>query len=158
MDICEHIKNITKAPKDVDFTTASTVNEDQIRTMKTICKSSELATKDASRYLLLDLTSKSSLVRLRSLCVIDSLFLRSKVFRKEISSNIRLIAECAGYLGGKSIENNEQRVLLQSRIKMLLEMWDSLYGEFLPEIRALTRYMREFLHLDMPNIQVYESY
>jgi hypothetical protein len=35
-----------------------------------------------------------------------------------------------------------------------LEMWDMHYGEFLPEIRALTRHMKEFLRLEMPDINV----
>jgi hypothetical protein len=39
-------------------------------------------------------------------------------------------------------------------VKEVLEMWDMHYGEFLPEIRALTRHMKEFLRLEMPDINV----
>jgi hypothetical protein len=155
MSIAKLVQNATKKKKgETDIIVTSFVSDDDIKAIKIICKNNEMAVKEVARYLLLDLGNRSAVVRLRSLCIIDLLFLRSKLFRKEISCNIRAIAQCGGFLGCKITENIEHRDLLQHRVKELLEMWDVYYGEFLPEIRAITRYMRESLRLDMPNIQV----
>lgn len=155
MSVSKLVQNITRAPKGVsEIAFASAVSEEATQPLKKICKNDCLATEDVARCLLLDLGNRSAVIRLRSLSVIDSLFLRSKIFRKSVSEHIRLIAECAGYLDGKSFENTEHRDALQHRVKELLEMWDTYYGEFLPEIRALTRYMKESLHLEMPSIEV----
>ena len=156
MSVSKAVQNITKAPKGVsDFCVATTVTDDLLHVLKKICRNDKNATDDVSRCLLLDLASRSAIVRMRSLNVIDSLFLRSKEFRKGISVNIRSIAECAGFLGGKPLDNMEHRDLLQHRVKEMLEMWDMYYGDFLPEIRALARHMKEFLHLVMPDIKVH---
>ena len=155
MSVSKLVQNITRAPKGVsEIAFASAVSEEATQPLKKICKNDCLAVEDVARCLLLDLGNRSAIVRLRSLSVIDSLFMRSKAFRKSISVEIRSIAECAGFLNGKSFENTEHRDALQHRVKELLEMWDTYYGEFLPEIRALSRHMREFLHLEMPNIEV----
>lgn len=155
MNIAKLIQNATKKKKgETDINVASFVTDDDIKAIKAVCRKNDVAVKEVARYLVLDLGNRSAVVRLRSLCIIDLLFLRSKVFRKEISCNVRLIAQCGGFMGSKITENIEHRDFLQHRVKELLEMWDVYYGEFLPEIRALTRYMRESLCLDMPNIEV----
>lgn len=155
MSVTKLIQNVTKAPKGVtDLRVASIVTDDSIQALKSICKKDEQSVEDVARYLLLDLASRSTVVRLRTLFVIDSLFFRSKIFRKVISSNIRVVAQCAGFLSGKSIDCPLHREFLQNRVKELLEMWDTYYGEFLPEIRALTRHMKEFLRVEMPDINV----
>jgi hypothetical protein len=154
MSVSRLVQNATKAPKGVtDLHSASFVSDDSLVGIKAECKKDDSTVRDVARYLLLDLTNKSTIVRLRSLSIINSLFLRSKEFRKEINSHIRSIVECAGFLSAKNVENVEHRELLELRVKELLESWDCYYGEFLPEIRALTRHMKEFLRLDMPNIQ-----
>lgn len=155
MSIIKLVQAATKAPKGVtDLTAASIVSDESILALKSMCKNDQRSIEDVSRYLLLDLTNRSAVVRLKSLSVIDALFFRSKSFRKEISMNIRLVAESAGFLSGKVIDCNIQRDALQHKVKELLEMWDIHYGEFLPEIRALTRHMKEFLRLEMPDINV----
>jgi hypothetical protein len=155
MNIAKLVQNATKKKKgETDINIASFVSDDDIKAIKAICRNNEIAVKEVARYLVLDLGNRSAVVRLRSLCIIDLLFLRSKVFRNEISCNVRLIAQCGGFLGSKITENIEHRDLLQHRVKELLEMRDVYYGEFLPEIWALTRYMKESLRLDMLNIQV----
>jgi hypothetical protein len=158
MSIVKLVQKATKAPKDVtDLQAAIVVSEDSVLALKTICREDENCIDDVARYLLLDLSNRSPIVRLKALGVIDSLFFRSKIFRKAISSNIRSVAECAGFLGGKPINCESQRELLEHRVKELLELWDNYYGEYFPEIRALTRHMREFLRLTMPNINVRSS-
>ena len=155
MSIVKLVQKATKAPKDVrDLQTAIIVSEDSVLALKSACKEDERCVDDVARYLLLDLANRSPIVRLKALGVIDSLFFRSKIFRKAISSNIRSVAECAGFLGGKPINCQSHRELLEHRVKELLELWDNYYGEYFPEIRALTRHMREFLRLTMPNINV----
>lgn len=155
MSIIKLVQAATKAPKGVnDLQVASVVTDESIQALKSVCKTDQQSIEEVSRYLLLDLTNRSTIVRLKSLNVIDSLFFRSKSFRKVISVNIRLVAESAGFLTGKVIECAAQRDALQHRVKELLEMWDMHYGEFLPEIRALTRHMKEFLRLEMPDINV----
>ena len=155
MNVSKLVQNTTKAPKGVtDISVASVISDDAIHGLKKVCKNDESAIEDVVRYLLLDLGNRSVVVRLRSLSVIDSLFLRSRIFRKGISSNIRSVAQCAGFVGGKGFENTEHREALQHRVKELLETWDMYYGEFLPEIRAITRHMKEYLLLEMPNIKV----
>ena len=156
MSVSKAVQNVTKAPKGVtDFHLATTVTDDVLKALKFSCRNDSKSIDDAARCLLLDLASRSAIVRLRSLSVIDSLFLRSKEFRKRISVNIRSIAECAGFLGGKHLDNVEHRNILEHRVKEMLEMWDMYYGDFLPEIRALVRHMKEFLHLVMPDIKVH---
>lgn len=158
MSIVKLVQKATKAPKDVtDLQTAIVVSEDTVLALKTICREDKNCIDDVARYLLLDLANRSPIVRLKALGVIDSLFFRSKIFRKAISSNIRSVAECAGFLGGKPINCESQRELLEHRVKELLELWDNYYGEYFPEIRALTRHMREFLRMTMPNINVRSS-
>lgn len=155
MSIAKLVQKATKAPKDItDMQAAILVSEDSVLALKTICQEDEKCIDDVARYLLLDLSNRSAIVRLKSLGVIDSLFSRSKIFRKAISSNIRSVAECAGFLNGKRINCESDRELLENRVKELLELWDNYYGEYFPEIRALTRHMREFLRLTMPNINV----
>ena len=158
MSIVKLVQKATKAPKDItDLQAAILVSEDSVLALKTVCREDESCIDDVARYLLLDLANRSPIVRLKALGVIDSLFFRSKIFRKAISSNIRSVAECAGFLGGKPINCESQRELLEHRVKELLELWDNYYGEYFPEIRALTRHMREFLRLTMPNINVSPS-
>jgi hypothetical protein len=155
MSVIKLVQAATKAPRGVtDLRAASIVSDESILALKSICKNDEQSIEDVSRYLLLDLTNRSAIVRLKSLSIIDALFFRSKSFRKEISKNIRLVAESAGFLAGKVIDCTIQRDALQHKVKELLEMWDMHYGEFLPEIRALTRHMKEFLRLEMPDINV----
>ena len=155
MSIIRLVQSSTKAPAgETDFSTACLVTPDSILALKSLCKSDGQSTIDACRYLLLDLSNRSVVVRLRALSVIDLLFFRSGLFRKEISLNIRVVAQSAGFLGGKISECASHRDLLQHRTKELLEIWDTCFGEFLPQIRALTRHMKEFLGMKMPDINV----
>lgn len=155
MSVIRLVQNATKAPVgETDFSTACLVTPDSILTLKSLCKSDRPGTLDACRYLLLDLSNRSVVVRLRALSVIDLLFFRSGLFRKEVSLSIRVVAQCAGFLGGKVSECVSHRDVLQHRVMELLEIWDTCFGEFLPQIRALTRHMKEFLGIKMPNINV----
>jgi hypothetical protein len=43
---------------------------------------------------------------------------------------------------------------VESRVKELIELWDSQYGDRLPSLRGTARYLRESLRVDMPNIEV----
>ena len=155
MSLIKLVQNATKAPAgETDFSTACLVTPDSILALKSLCKSDGQSTIDACRYLLLDLSNRSVVVRLRALSVIDLLFFRSGLFRKEVSLSIRVVAQCAGFLGGKLFECIIHRDLLQHRVMELLEIWDTCFGEFLPQIRALARHMKEYLRIKMPDINV----
>ena len=78
------------------------VSEELLRPIRSRCRSDAetggVHIREAARYLLLNLQHKSSIVRIRTLNVIDSLFVRCKLFRELMCEQIREIANCGALL------------------------------------------------------------
>ena len=129
-----------------------------LKGIKSACKESEEAVKQAFYYLSIDLAKRNFLVRIRALIVMDCLLHRSKVFRELVCADIRTIVSNMELLKpstpqptGAIIPNAAE---LQHKGKQLIETWDHLYGDRYPQLRAVARYLREVLRLEMPNIVV----
>jgi len=127
-----------------------------LKGIKCACKESEEAVKQAFYYLSIDLAKRNFLVRVRALIVMDCLLHRSKVFRELVCADIRTIVSNMELLKpstpqptGAIIPNAAE---LQHKGKQLVETWDHLYGDRYPQLRAVARYLREVLRLEMPNI------
>ena len=139
-----------------------TVSESLLKPIKTKCKSNDLYIADAARYLILDVSHRNWIVRLRTLNVIDALFLRSSRFRALICKDIRLVAESGGLIDTSALKISSAQLnsisattgmpRVTCRVKELLEVWDIQYGTFFPVLRATARYLREGLQLKMPNL------
>ena len=164
VDVSKLIYNATKAPpkgKNIE-----TVDRRLYAQIKALCKVDSSMSKEIARYLLVDLKNKSIIVRIRSLCIIDVLFWRSKVFRHEINQSIRTIGDAGEFLYNNNRNTNDTNQStssnysgcmlrdLQEKIKLLILLWDASYGMYLPQIRTFVRYLRESLKLPMPDIHV----
>ena len=131
------------------------VAEDLLRPIKDRCRKDQSQLPDVARHLLQDMQRKSVTLRLRCLCIIDMLFMRSQRFRESVceQGGIRIIARSAGLLhdenAGEPLETSGQ---LQERVKELVEVWDVSFGSQLPVLHAVARYFRESLKLAMPNV------
>ena len=131
------------------------VGEDLLRPIKDRCRKDQSQLPDVARHLLQDMQRKSVTLRLRCLCIIDMLFMRSQRFRESVceQGGIRIIARSAGLLhdenAGEPLETSGQ---LQERVKELVEVWDVSFGSQLPVLHAVARYFRESLKLAMPNV------
>lgn len=136
------------------------MEESLLSPIKQLCKIDDQSTINALHYLSIDLKRKNGCVRMRSLCIINELFKRSKVFRKEISQNISIILGCGGFLHRVSNEVEDSsrctsfKVEVENKVKELIEIWDSSYGMMYPEIHTASRYLKETLKVSMPNIEV----
>jgi hypothetical protein len=158
MDIANLIKKATTPAKNE----VTHVVDDAILTaIKTVCKKNPTAVKEAFYYLSTDLTKRNGAVRIRALLVMDCLLHRSKVFRELVCADIRTIVGNMGLLkeqGSSSSSTFTAATSLaaevQAKGKELVEVWDHLYGERYPQLRAVSRYLREVLRLEMPNILV----
>lgn len=159
MDIGSLVQKATKVPTD-GISNPFVVHSALLSPIKNLCKKDEQSIVDAFRYLSVDLKRKNGCVRLRSLYIINELFQRSKVFRKEVAMNMSVIVAAAGLLHNMSSEVDNSsladsfRVEIESKIKELIELWDSSHGKLHPEIHAVARYFKETLKLAMPNIAV----
>ena len=154
----EHLAKALRVPraKVAGFTLAdSEVGEDLLRLIKDRCRKDTTQLPDVARHLLQDMQRKNVTLRLRCLCIIDMLFMRSQRFRESIceQGGIRIIARSAGLLhdenAGEALETSGQ---LQERVKELVEVWDLSFGLQLPVLHAVARYFRESLKLVMPNV------
>lgn len=159
MDVGSLIQKATKVPIEgngSEFVVASPL----LTPIKNLCKNDEHSLQNAFHYLSMDIKRKNGCVRMRSLYIINELFQRSKVFRKEVAQNIGTIVNCAGLLHSMSstLDNSNlaasYRPELENKVKELIETWDSAYGKLYPEIHAVARYFKETLKLTMPNIAV----
>ena len=158
MDIGSLIQKATKEPP--NGTNILVVSASLLAPIKNLCKKDEQSLLSAFHYLSVDLKRKNGCVRMRSLYIINELFQRSKVFRKEVSQNITTVVSCSGLL--RSLTNDVDggiassfAVEIENKVKELIETWDSTYGTLYPEIHAVARYFRETLKLQMPNIAVW---
>lgn len=142
------IKN--KSQLNIPVTDLLIVNDSFIKDIKDICKSNDNEILNASRCLLINLENTSGIIRMKSLYIISILFARSKLFRLEMSNNIRLIVSSAGLI--TSIDNNNNKNVLPKdyskevidKIKEMIELWDIQFGHLYPQIRAIARYFREY--------------
>jgi hypothetical protein len=162
MDVSNAIKQATAELKEGNNLV---VGENLLNPIKSACKADPEAVKSAFYYLSLDLAKRNGVVRYRSLLVLDCLLHRSKAFRQLAVADLRYVARCAGVLKGtnKLSSSTDSRkvsppkdfsVELESKGKELFEIWDHMYGDRYPPLRAFCRYLRESLQLDMPNILV----
>lgn len=159
------VKKVTAAPKDGDVLE---VAGELLAPVKQACKSSADSTKAVFYYTSMDLKKRNGAVRIRALVLMDCLIHRSKQFRELVCADVKQIAKCMGLLpssdqGSSSKAQGNDRfvasatsyvVELERKGKELIEMWDHLYGDRHPQLRAIARYFRETLRLDMPNILV----
>jgi hypothetical protein len=139
------------------------VSEDLLRPIREKCRADDFYIREAARYLLMNLQHKSWIVRIRTLNVIDALFVRSRLFREVICIDIRTVVDSGGLLGsvatlGSSGTRNDLTAReglgrVASRVKELLELWDLQFGYFFPRLHAAARYLRESLRLAMPNLR-----
>ncbi len=96
---------------------------------------------------------------MRALLIIDILFQRSKLFRSIVADNVKLIAQCAGFLNSLNPTNTQNGVAsthmteVENTVKQLLESWDRNYGSKYPQIHAVVRFCKETLGIQMPNVQ-----
>lgn len=137
------------------------VAEKLLLPLKSQCKKGDPAViRELFYYLKQDLLRPSGTVRMRCLFVINYLFMRSKIFRDSVSENMKLIARCAGLLKSLPIATingetaKDYKLEVETRVKEYLEIWDAAFGHFYPQLRAMLRYLRESLQLQMPNILV----
>ena len=135
------------------------ISEALLRPIREKCRSDDFYIREVARYLLLNLQHKAWLVRIRTLNVIDALFVRSHLFRELICADIRAVCDTGGLLGTSSAAAARNSVRartgperVSSRVKELLELWDLQYGNTLPSLRATARYLRESLRVQMPNL------
>ena len=170
MDIASLVKKATTPPKDGNL---FEIAPDILQSIKTECKKNPDTIKEVFYYLSVDLCKRSGVVRLRSLDVIDCLLHRSKSFRELVCADIKQIATATGLLSDSSSGNSSNSSLnsssktgietshaeeLVNKGKELIEIWDHLYGDRHPQLRAIARYFRESLRLQMPNIMVILSH
>lgn len=159
MDCANLVKKATAPPKDggpLDI-----VSLEYLSPIKQLCKTHPDSIKEIFYYLSLDLTKRNGVVRLRVLYIMDHLLHRSKEFRTLVFSDIRQISKCMGLLGDQASSSDRSvpavtshSVELQNKGKECIEIWDHLYGDRNPQLRAIARYFRESLRLQMPNIMV----
>lgn len=158
------VKKVTAVPKEGNVLD---VAGELLAPVKLACKSSADSTKAVFYYASMDLKKRNGAVRIRALVLMDCLIHRSKQFRELICADVKQIARCMGLLpsdqGTSSKATNSDRYVapatsyvaeLESKGKELIEVWDHLYGDRYPQLRAIARYFRETLRLDMPNIMV----
>lgn len=157
------LKTATNPPKQISGNNSlswKVVDESLLSPIKAMVKCGDASLQsEFFHYLSTDLTKTNGIVRYRALVVVDCLFMRSSGFRKITSANIRMIAKAGDLLktenSVKSISIERcYLVELESKVKELIELWDMLYGMHLPPLRAMARYFRESLRLDMPNIMI----
>ena len=132
----------------INITIYTIVDENIITNIKNVCKKDVSIVTEAARYLLLDLENNHGVIRLRSLYVINILFIRSNTFRTIVSKDIKHIAKCAGLL---RIDGNYKLALtyqneVESKVKELIELWDISYGGYYPQIRAMARYHHHYYY------------
>jgi hypothetical protein len=157
MDPANLVKKVTTPPKDGDVLE---VDAQILHALKAKCKSDPDSIQQVFYYLSVDLAKRNGAVRYRSLVAMDCLLHRSKVFRQLVCADIRTIATNMGLLKDSSAASASSSVPtgyaseLEAKSKELLELWDHLYGERHPQLRAVARYLREFLGVPMPNILV----
>ena len=161
------VKKVTTLPKTGDVLD---VDSQMLASVKQACKSSADSTKEVFYYASMDLKKRSGAVRIRVLLLMDCLVHRSKLFRELVCADVKQIAMCMGLLNesdqGPSKKTSATdrfvspvtsfSVELENKGKELIEIWDHLYGDRHPQLRALARYLRETLRLEMPNIMVCE--
>jgi hypothetical protein len=134
------------------------VNDSYIKEIKDICKSDDNEILNAVRYLLINLSNNSGVIRMKSLYIISILFTRSKLFRVEMSNNIRLIVASVGLISSIDNNNNNNNINKSvlpkdyskeviDKIKEMIELWDLQYGHLYPQIRAISRYFKEYVNI-----------
>lgn len=136
--------------------------------VKLACKQSVDSTKEVFYYVSMDLKKRNGAVRIRSLILMDCLVNRSKVFRELVCADVKQIAKCMGLFNptdqssGAKAQNSDRVVApvtsygveLETKGKELIELWDHLHGDRHPQLRAVARFFRESLRIQMPNIMV----
>ena len=162
MDISKLIKKATTPVKDSDeFLIDSVV----LNSIKSACKTNPDAVKEAFYYLSLDMGRRNGVIRMRALSVIDCLLHRSKAFRELVCLDVKTIVGNMGLFrdqttnssSSKGNSNNPPSTFaseVAAKGKELVELWDHQYGNRYPQLRAVARYLREVLKIDMPNILV----
>lgn len=159
------VKKVTTLPKTGDVLD---VDAQLLSPIKQACKSSADCIKEVFYYASMDMKKRSGAVRIRALLLMDCLVHRSKLFRELVCADVKQIATCMGLLNENDLSASRKSqasdrnvspvtsylVELENKGKELIEIWDHLYGDRYPQLRALARYLRETLRLEMPNIMV----
>lgn len=159
MDCANLVKKASTPPK--DGSPIEVVSIACLKPIKLLCREQQGAAKELFYYLSLDLSKRNGVIRLRVLFVMDYLLHRSKEFRLLVFSDLRQISKCMGLLSDQNSASDRSVPIVTSHAqelltkgKELIEIWDHLYGDRYPQLRAIARYFRESLRLQMPNILV----
>jgi hypothetical protein len=163
MNVANLIKKATTPSKDGE---PLQIDPPLLTAIKSVCKHNAGAVTEAFYYLSTDLAKRNGAVRLRCLAVMDCLLHRSKAFRELVCADIRSVVGHMGLLNesqsiassGSAPTVSGYAAELEAKGKELVEMWDHLYGDRHPQLRAVARYLREHLGLEMPNILVLPSF
>ena len=171
MSVADCLKKATNPPnpkKEEEVRDWKTVAESLLSPIKKLCKRGDASVlSEVFHYLSIDLARNSVISRYRALVVIETLFLRSSEFRNIVCSNIRLVAKSGDLLkteatsslptlsgNTKKVDLRTSLLELQTKTKEIIDLWDVLFGDQYPTLRAMARYFRETLRLDMPNVMV----
>lgn len=127
------------------------IDRSLLKPIKKLCQTIPNVIQDLYYYLATDLKNANTIVRFRALSIINYLVLRSKMFRTIVFFQIKDIALSCGLISGVPHCHDAG---LQNKGKELFEIWDYLYGRHSSQLRAISRYFRESLKLDMPNVIV----
>lgn len=138
--------------------TSSEVEEDPIIAILDYCSDHPEEYDSVWHYLSAELFKNSSVARIKTLHIIDALFHSSQDFRRVVNKSIDAVARCGGLLrtlSNQSIAHeaaHDHAEQVTARVLELLALWDHVYGNHLPQLHALTRYLRESERVKLPNI------
>ena len=131
------------------------VDDKLLKPIKSLCKKDPAQIDEAKRYLFLDLFSNKLVVRVRSLRIIDALFLRSSIFRSLVCDDMRELLKSGSLIDAPPLQPSSRDdgiVYFERQILHTLELWDVQFGQHHPTLRATARYLRESLKKKMPNV------
>lgn len=103
------------------------------------------------------LSSRSDVMCMRSLFILDVLFVRSKEIRACVCEQLPAIAACCSVVDkrGHSTQLKCRSVLRRTKALQLLDKWDVEFGDLYPSLRTVVQYYRDVLQLPyMPNAVV----
>ncbi len=108
--------------------------------------------EDLIHYLLIDILKGNGLIRIGMIQLANYYFQKFSLFRKHICQKLTEFLAGAGLFGTPpptSFSNETQRIILRT-----IANWDYEYGATYPSLRAMSRYLKESLHLSVPDIHV----
>jgi len=125
-----------------------------MNTIKHIVKHDSSIITEVVHCLICDLSSKKGSVRLKLLHIIDALFIRSAAFRTALCYRLKDVVAASGAVQsfGSTVPVDhvpEVRAL----VLRLIEIWNVRFGGGLPQLRAMSRFLRESTDLAVPDIR-----